>query len=240
MKIKKKNKIYQGKSKIIYSTNNSDVLILKFKKDMSRLNGKYIKKFDNKDIINNKFNYYIMNKISSFNIKTHILSLLSDNQVIVKKLKMIPIEFVVRNYAYGSLLKRFLIKERSFINPPILEFFFKNDGLKDPMINEYHCISFNLISENHIKKIKKILYKINNILKDIFYKAELILVDFKLEFGLFNGDLFLGDEFSLDNSRVWDKNSFKKMDKDIFREQLNENVIESYKEVANRIGCLID
>ncbi|MDQ1237602.1 MAG: phosphoribosylaminoimidazole-succinocarboxamide synthetase [Wigglesworthia glossinidia] len=237
MKIIKHNKIYDGKSKKLYETNDSNILILQFKETMSKCNGKYIKKFVKKDIINNKFSYFIMNLLSKNNVKTHIISLLSENQTLVKNLNMFPIECVMRNYAAGSIVKRLKIKDKSFLKPPVFEIYLKNDDLGDPLINDSHCITFNLISKIHLENIKKIINQVNHILKKLFYKAELILVDFKLEFGLFNNVLTLGDEFSLDSSRIWEKNTFKTMDKDIFRNNLNFDIIRCYQKVAKKIGC---
>lgn len=239
MKIKKLSKIYDGKSKILYKTNDPKILVLQFKQDISKFNGKCIKKIEKKDIINNKFSYFIMNKLSKENIQTHTISLFSENQTLVKNLKMFPIECVIRNYASGSIVKRFNIEEGSFLDPPILEIYFKNDSLGDPIINETHCITFKLINAKYLENVKKTTIYINYILQKLFFRSELILIDFKLEFGLFNGILTLGDEFSLDNSRIWEKNTFKKMDKDIFRDNLDYDIIECYQKVAEKIGCCI-
>ena len=176
-----------------------------------------------------------MTKLAQAGIPTQIEALLSDNEVLVKKLKMIPVECVIRNRAAGSLVRRLGVEEGLVLNPPTFELFLKNDALHDPMVNEYHCQSFGWATEPQLNRMKVLSFEINKILIELFAKAGLILVDFKLEFGLFNGDIILGDEFSPDGCRLWEQDSLKKMDKDRFRQGLG-GVIEAYEEVAQRIG----
>ncbi|MGP1930547.1 MAG: phosphoribosylaminoimidazolesuccinocarboxamide synthase [Arsenophonus sp. ET-YP4-MAG3] len=237
--MQKQTKLYEGKTKTVYSTNNPNLLILKFRNDTSMLNGKHIEKFERKGMINNKFNYFIMKKLEQNSIPTQIEKLLSDTELLVKKLIMIPIECVIRNRAAGSLVKRLGIKEDICLNPPIFDLFLKNDAQHDPMINESYCETFNLINKENLSKMKELSYKINKILNMFFDKAELILVDFKLEFGLFNEKIILGDEFSPDTSRFWDKKTKNKLDKDRFRQNLG-GLTEAYEEVAKRIGVYLD
>ncbi|PPI88251.1 phosphoribosylaminoimidazolesuccinocarboxamide synthase [Candidatus Pantoea edessiphila] len=233
--MEKKSELYRGKSKNVYCTEKKDLLIIHFRDDISANNGLKIKQFFGKGIINNKINCFIMNFLQNNGISTHIEKLISDNQVLVKKLKMIPIECVLRNIASGSLVKRLDIKEGMVLNPPIFEIFFKNDIKNDPMINDSHCETFNWVNKENFIKMKLLTYKINDILKKLFIDINIILVDFKLEFGLINNTIILGDEFSPDVARLWDKENMKKMDKDLFRED-SIGLIKSYKSIANRLG----
>lgn len=233
--MKKITELYRGKAKTVFSTENPDYLILEFRNDTSAFDGQRIEQLDRKGKINNKFNYFIMTKLAQAGIPTQIETLLSDNEVLVKKLKMIPVECVIRNRAAGSLVKRLGVEEGLVLNPPTFELFLKNDALHDPMVNEYHCQSFGWATEQQLNRMKVLSFEINKILIELFAKAGLILVDFKLEFGLFNGDIILGDEFSPDGCRLWEQDSLKKMDKDRFRQGLG-GVVEAYEEVAQRIG----
>lgn len=233
--MKKITELYRGKAKTVFSTENPDYLILEFRNDTSAFDGQRIEQLDRKGKINNKFNYFIMTKLAQAGIPTQIETLLSDNEVLVKKLKMIPVECVIRNRAAGSLVKRLGVEEGLVLNPPTFELFLKNDALHDPMVNEYHCQSFGWATEQQLNRMKVLSFEINKILTELFAKAGLILVDFKLEFGLFNGDIILGDEFSPDGCRLWEQDSLKKMDKDRFRQGLG-GVVEAYEEVAQRIG----
>ncbi|MGP1939508.1 MAG: phosphoribosylaminoimidazolesuccinocarboxamide synthase [Arsenophonus sp. ET-DL9-MAG3] len=237
--MQKQAKLYHGKAKTVYSTDNPNLLILKFRNDTSILNGEHTKEFECKGMINNKFNYFIMQKLEQNGIPTQIEKLLSNTELLVKKLIMIPIECVIRNRAAGSLVKRFDIKEGIRLNPPIFDLFLKNDALHDPMINESYCETFDLVNKENLSKIKELSYKTNKILNMFFDKAELILVDFKLEFGLFNEKIILGDEFSPDTSRLWDKKTKNKLDKDRFRQNLG-GLIEAYEEVSKRIGVYLN
>ncbi|NUF48760.1 phosphoribosylaminoimidazolesuccinocarboxamide synthase [Gilliamella sp. ESL0250] len=233
--MKKLAELYRGKAKTVYTTENTDLLILEFRNDTSAFDGLRIEQLDRKGMVNNKFNYFIMTKLHEAGIPTQVEALLSDNEVLVKKLQMVPVECVVRNRAAGSLVKRLGVEEGQVLNPPTFELFLKNDALHDPMVNESHCKAFGWASDDQLAKMKELSFKINTILIDLFDKAGLILVDYKLEFGLFKGEITLGDEFSPDGCRLWEKSTLKKMDKDRFRQGLG-GVIEAYEEVAKRIG----
>ncbi len=231
--------LYRGKAKTVFTTEDPDLLILEFRNDTSALDGQRIEQFDRKGMINNKFNYFIMSKLADAGIPTQMVRLLSDNDVLVKKLDMVPVECVVRNRAAGSLVKRLAIKEGLILNPPLFDMFLKNDAMHDPMINESYCTTFGWVSEKNLARMKELTYLANDVLSKIFDDGGLILVDFKLEFGLFHGEVVLGDEFSPDGSRLWDKTTLNKMDKDRFRQSLG-GVIEAYEEVAHRIGVNLD
>ena len=208
---------------------------MEFRNDTSAFDGLRIEQLDRKGMVNNKFNYFIMTKLRDEGIPVQVAALLSDNEVLVKKLDMVPVECVVRNRAAGSLVKRLGVEEGKELNPPTFELFLKNDALHDPMVNESHCKAFGWATDEQLATMKELSFKINSILTELFDKAGLILVDYKLEFGLFKGEITLGDEFSPDGCRLWEKETLKKMDKDRFRQGLG-GVIEAYEEVATRIG----
>ena len=233
--MKKLAELYRGKAKTVYTTDNPDLLILEFRNDTSAFDGLRIEQLDSKGMVNNKFNYFIMTKLREAGIPTQVEALLSDNEVLVKKLDMVPVECVVRNRAAGSLVKRLGVEEGKILNPPTFELFLKNDALHDPMVNESHCKAFGWATDEQLATMKELSFKINTVLTELFGKAGLILVDYKLEFGLFKGEITLGDEFSPDGCRLWEKETLKKMDKDRFRQGLG-GVIEAYEEVAKRIG----
>lgn len=233
--MKKLAELYRGKAKTVYTTDNPDLLILEFRNDTSAFDGLRIEQLDRKGMVNNKLNYFIMTKLFEAGIPTQVEALLSDNEVLVKKLDMVPVECVVRNRAAGSLVKRLGVEEGKILNPPTFELFLKNDALHDPMVNESHCKSFGWATDEQLATMKELSFKINAVLTELFDKAGLILVDYKLEFGLFKGEITLGDEFSPDGCRLWEKETLKKMDKDRFRQGLG-GVIEAYEEVAKRIG----
>ncbi|MFQ1013136.1 phosphoribosylaminoimidazolesuccinocarboxamide synthase [Gilliamella apicola] len=233
--MKKLDELYRGKAKTVYSTDNPELLILEFRNDTSAFDGLRIEQLDRKGMVNNKFNYFIMTKLRDEGIPVQVAALLSDNEVLVKKLDMVPVECVVRNRAAGSLVKRLGVEEGKELNPPTFELFLKNDALHDPMVNESHCKAFGWATDEQLATMKELSFKINSILTELFDKAGLILVDYKLEFGLFKGEITLGDEFSPDGCRLWEKETLKKMDKDRFRQGLG-GVIEAYEEVATRIG----
>ena len=233
--MKKLAELYRGKAKTVYTTDNPDLLILEFRNDTSAFDGLRIEQLDRKGMVNNKFNYFTMTKLREAGIPTQVEALLSDNEVLVKKLDMVPVECVVRNRAAGSLVKRLGVEEGKILNPSTFELFLKNDALHDPMVNESHCKSFGWATDEQLATMKELSFKINTVLTELFDKAGLILVDYKLEFGLFKGEITLGDEFSPDGCRLWEKETLKKMDKDRFRQGLG-GVIEAYEEVAKRIG----
>ncbi|MEG0279856.1 MAG: phosphoribosylaminoimidazolesuccinocarboxamide synthase [Morganella sp. (in: enterobacteria)] len=237
--MQKKAELYRGKAKTVYTTDNPDLLILEFRNDTSALDGERIEQFDRKGMVNNKFNHFIMSKLEAAGIPTQMEQLLSDTDVLVKKLDMVPVECVIRNRAAGSLVKRLGTEEGLVLNPPIFDLFLKNDARHDPMINESYCETFGWVSQENLAEMKRLSYLANDVLSRLFDDAGLILVDFKLEFGLYKGQVVLGDEFSPDGSRLWDKETLNKMDKDRFRQSLG-GLIEAYEEVARRLGVELD
>jgi len=236
--MKKLSQITTGKAKSLYTTSNPDQLIMEFRDDTSAFDGKKMEALDNKGKVNNQFNAFVMEFLASKGIETHFIELMSNNESIVYKLDMFPIECVVRNRATGSLCKRLGIEDGLILDPPLFEFFLKDDVLGDPLINDHHIQSFGWASQEQADSMRELSLKANNILVDFFKEANLILVDYKLEFGIFNGKILLADEFTPDGCRLWDKDTLTKMDKDRFRQDLG-NVIETYGEVAERLGMQI-
>ena len=237
--MEKKAELYRGKAKSVYTTDDPSRLVLLFRNDTSAFDGQRIEQLDRKGMVNNKFNHFIMTKLEEAGIPTQMDRLLSDNEVLVKKLDMVPIECVVRNVAAGSICRRLGVEEGLELNPPTFEFFLKNDPLHDPMVNEYHIRSVGWATDEQVARMKELTFKVNDVLKKMFDDAGLILVDYKLEFGVFEGQIVLGDEFSPDGCRLWDKVTRQKLDKDRFRQGLG-GVIEAYEEVAHRLGVNLD
>lgn len=233
--MEKKQELYAGKAKSVYYTDDPDKLILLFRNDTSAFDGEKIDQLDRKGMVNNYFNDFIMQKLEENGVETHQIELISDQESVVKKLDMMPIECVIRNIATGSLCKRLGVEDGMDLNPPTFEFFLKNDELHDPMINDYHIRSFGWASDAEIEAMKTLTFKVNDILSKLFLDAGLLLVDYKLEFGRFNGNVVLGDEFTPDGCRLWDVDTRQKMDKDRFRQGLG-GVVEAYEEVALRLG----
>lgn len=231
--------LYTGKAKSVYETEHEDYLVLHFRNDASAFNGEKMAQLDRKGKVNNRFNAFIMQKLSEAGIETHFERQLSDDEVLVKRLKMIPVECVVRNYAAGGLMKRLGLAEGLSLLPPTYELFYKDDKLGDPMLSESTAIALGYATADELEQMKVLTYKVNEVLSKIFDDAGLMLVDFKLEFGLFHGRIVLGDEFSPDGCRLWDKETKKKLDKDRFRQGLGD-VVEGYEEVALRIGVPLE
>ena len=237
--MKKQAELFAGKAKTVYKTDDAERLILHFRNDTSAFDGEKIEKLDRKGMVNNKFNAFIMQKLEEGGIPTHHDKLLSDEESLVKNLDMLPIECVIRNISTGSLCRRLGVEEGLDLIPPTFEFFLKNDPLHDPMINDYHILAFKWATEDEIAKMKELTFKVNTILSKLFKDAGMLLVDYKLEFGRYKGELLLGDEFTPDGCRLWDIETREKLDKDRFRQGLG-GVVEAYEEVAHRLGVNLD
>ncbi len=227
--------LYTGKAKSVYETADPDRLILVFRDDTSAFDGKKVEQLARKGRVNNRFNAFIMQKLAEAGIPTHFEQLLTPDEVVVKRLKMIPVECVVRNFAAGSLCRRLGIDEGRALTPPTFELFYKDDALGDPMVNESLSVTLGWATEAQLAEMKQLTYRVNDILKGLFDQGGMMLVDFKLEFGLFGDQVVLGDEFSPDGCRLWDKETRKKLDKDRFRQGLG-GVVEAYEEVSQRLG----
>jgi phosphoribosylaminoimidazole-succinocarboxamide synthase len=231
----KLDQLYAGKAKSVFKTENSDYLILEFRDDTSAFDGKRIEQLERKGRVNNQFNAFIMSRLAEAGIETHFEKSISATESVVKCMRMIPLECVVRNRAAGSLCKRLGVEEGIELSPPTFELFLKNDALGDPMVNESHAQTFGWATQGQIDEMRTITFRVNQVLKKLFDDGGMILVDYKLEFGLFDNRVVLGDEFSPDGCRLWDKQTNEKLDKDRFRQGLG-NVVESYEAVGHRLG----
>ena len=237
--MKRGKELYSGKAKSMHLTEDPGLLIMEFRDDTSAFDGEKIEQLDRKGMVNNLFNAFIMEALENAGVSTHFDKLLSRTESIVKNLDMIPVECVVRNIATGSLCKRLGIEDGLNLEPPTFEFFLKDDARHDPMINDYHIESFGWATRDEVAVMKRNTFQVNEILGAMFADAGMILVDFKLEFGRYDGNLVLGDEFTPDGCRLWDTETRKKLDKDRFRHGLG-GVIEAYEEVALRLGVDLD
>ena len=233
--MKKTGSLYSGKAKSVFLTENPKLLVMEFRDDTSAFDGERIEKLDRKGMVNNRFNAFVLEKLESAGVATHFEKLLSDTESLVKCLEMIPVECVIRNIATGSLCKRYGIDDGLELDPPTFEFFLKDDARHDPLINDYHIQSFGWASTAEVEVMKKVTFQVNDALGELFRSEGMILVDFKVEFGRFGGELLLGDEFTPDGCRLWDMETRKKLDKDRFRRGLG-GVVEAYEEVAARLG----
>lgn len=237
--MEKTAELYAGKAKSVYGTEDPDLLVLEFRDDTSAFDGKKRQQLARKGRVNNRFNAFVMDRLAAAGVPTHFERLLGDRESLVKRLDMLPLECVVRNYAAGSLCRRYGVEEGLELVPPTFEFFLKSDALGDPMVNEYHIRSLGWAEPWQVEDMKQLSFRINEILAPLFAAADLLLVDYKLEFGLFHGELMLGDEVTPDGCRVWDRRTREKLDKDRFRQDLGE-VVESYELVGNRLGIRFD
>jgi phosphoribosylaminoimidazole-succinocarboxamide synthase len=229
-----KEELYRGKAKTLFATEDPDLLLVQFRDDATAFNGVKCESLPGKGAINNKINALIMQYLEQKGIPSHFERMVSATTSIVKRLDMIPIECVVRNVAAGNLCKRLGVELGTPLDPPTFEFFLKNDALGDPMINEYHIRSFAWAKDTEIARMKELTFRVNDILKQLFDSVSLILVDYKLEFGIYHGEILLADEFSPDGCRIWDKETKAILDKDRFRQDLGQ-VVEAYQEVVERL-----
>lgn len=237
--IQKQQKIYEGKAKILYKTNLNNILLVEFKDDLTAFNAKKKDSLVGKGELNCKITTNIFNMLKNEGIKTHFLQCLDSKNIICHKVNIIPIEVVVRNIATGSLTKRLGIKEgleiKNILGNPLVEFYYKDDSLNDPIIYDEHCRLLSIADEKDLIFLRESALKINDILLSYFAKANLNLIDFKLEFGKnIEGNIILADEISPDSCRLWDVNTGEKMDKDRFRQELG-NIKLAYEEVLKRI-----
>ncbi len=239
--IQSNNMFYEGKGKRLYKTSNDSEILAEFKDDLTAFNAQKKSSEDGKGVLNCQISTQIFKLLESCNIKTHFIESIHDKYMLCKRVDIIPIEVVVRNVATGSLSKRLGIKESLVIKDTplgksLVEFYYKDDSLNDPIITDSHCLLMNIASSKEIEVLKDLALRVNEVLKEYFDKANLKLIDFKLEFGRdSNNDILLADEISPDSCRLWDKETNEKMDKDIFRQNLG-NVTTAYKEVLSRLS----
>ena len=233
--MEKLNHIYEGKAKAIYSTSNEDEIIMYFKDDATAFNGVKKSQLEDKGILNNKISTILYGYLIENGVKTHWIKTLNEREQLCKKVEIIPLEVIIRNRATGSFVKRYGAEEGKIFKRPTFELSYKNDDLGDPLLNDDHALALELLTESELLKIKEQTFLINKLLSEIFDKMNLILVDFKIEFGRDkDGNILLADEISPDSMRLWDKDTLKKLDKDRFRQDLGD-VMGAYREVLRRL-----
>lgn len=229
------NMIYEGKAKKVYETDDPDLLIVSYKDDATAFNGQKRGTIEGKGVINNKMTNRLMEKLEEAGVPTHFVRELSDRETLVKKVRIVPLEVIVRNISAGSFAKNYGVQEGIIFEEPTIEFSYKNDELGDPLINEYHAIALGIATREEIELIKKYSFMINEMLRALWSSRGVTLVDFKLEFGkTSDGTIILADEISPDTCRLWDSKTGKKLDKDRFRRDLG-GVEEAYHEIMARL-----
>ena len=233
--MEKREQLYEGKAKKVFATEDPDVVIVSYKDDATAFNGVKKGTIVGKGAINNRMTNLVFKKFEAAGIPTHFIEELNDRETAVKKVNIVPLEVIVRNVAAGSFSKRMGVKEGRELLCPILEFSYKNDDLGDPFINDDYALALGLATKEEIDQIRSYTLKINEIMKEYFLNAGMKLIDFKIEFGRFHGQIVLADEVSPDTCRLWDVNTNEKLDKDRFRRDLG-NVEEAYNEVFHRLG----
>ena len=232
--MKKLNMLYEGKAKKVYQTENEDLYIVDYKDDATAFNGLKKGSIAGKGVINNKMTNIIFQYLAQNGIENHFVKELSDRETLVKKVEIVSLEVIVRNIAAGSFSQKYGVEEGTQLNNAILEFSYKNDALGDPMINDMQITAIGIATVQELKTITESALKINELLKKFFIERDIILVDFKIEFGKYQNRIILADEISPDTCRLWDANTKQKLDKDRFRRDLG-GVEEAYEEVWKRI-----
>jgi len=233
--MKKLDLLYEGKAKKVYTTEQEDILIVDYKDDATAFNG--IKKgtIVGKGAINNRMTNFLFKRLETQGVPTHFIEELSDRETAVKKVEIVPLEVIIRNVAAGSFSKKLAIEEGTKLKCPTLEFSFKDDALGDPFINSYYALGLGLATQEELDKITEYAFKVNDVLIEYFKGIQIELIDFKIEFGRYKGQIILADEISPDTCRLWDINTREKLDKDRFRRDLG-NVEDAYIEVFKRLG----
>jgi phosphoribosylaminoimidazole-succinocarboxamide synthase len=239
----RRRKIYEGKAKILFEGPEPGTLVQYFKDDATAGNGKKHEVIDGKGVLNNRISEFVFTKLNSMGIPTHFLRRINMREQLIKEVEIIPLEVVVRNFAAGSLCKRLGLEQGTQLPRSIIEFYYKDDALNDPAVSEEHITAFGWATPAELDDIMSLAIRVNDFLTGLFMGVGIQLVDFKIECGrLYEGDLMrivLADEISPDNCRLWDIKTRNKLDKDRFREDLG-GLIESYREVAQRLGILVE
>ena len=235
--MKKGKKLYEGKAKIIFAGPEKGTAIQHFKDHATAFNNLKKSTIEGKGILNNRISEHILKNLEQIGIKTHLIKRINMREQLIRLVEIIPIEFIIRNIATGSLTKRLGIKDGTVLEKPLLEFCYKNDELGDPLIAREHIYAFNWASVIQLDYITEQCHRINDFMQGMFRGIGIKLVDFKLEFGTVNGKIILADEISPDTCRLWDIKSDEKLDKDRFRKDLG-NLIPAYEEVARRLNIL--
>lgn len=232
--MKKMNQMYEGKAKKVYETDQADYVIVDYKDDATAFNGLKKGTIVGKGVVNNKVSNHMFKMLEKEGVKTHFVEELSDRETVVKRVEIVPIEVIVRNIAAGSLSKRLGIPEGTKLASTVLEYCYKNDDLGDPMVNDYHIAAMQLATKQELSTIADYALRCNQIMTDYLKQFDIELIDFKLEFGRFHGEIILADEISPDTCRFWDSKTGEKLDKDRFRRDLG-GVEEAYQEILNRL-----
>ena len=226
--------MYEGKAKKIYATDKADEVIVYYKDDATAFNGEKKGQIEDKGALNNAITSMIFEMLNENRIKTHFIEKLNEREQLCKKVEIVPLEVIVRNVAAGSMAKRLGLNEGFELKTTVFELSYKDDSLGDPLINDYHAVGIGATTFEELSKIYEMTDKINDLLKEFFIKQNIRLIDFKLEFGRYNGEILLADEISPDTCRFWDATTGEKLDKDRFRRDLG-NVKDAYVEILNRI-----
>jgi len=228
--------LYEGKAKKLFATADPDLLVQYFKDDATAFNAKKRGTIREKGVLNNAISEVFFRLLATAGVPTHFVKRLDDRRMLVKKLTIVPVEVVVRNVVAGSLAHRLGMEEGRILPRPIVEYFYKSDALDDPMINEWHVLVFEMATKAELDRIVELALKTNAVLQPFLAERGIVLVDMKLEFGRYKGEIILGDEICPDTCRFWDSSSGEKMDKDRFRRDLG-GVEEAYQEIARRVGA---
>ncbi len=233
--MKKLDMLYEGKAKKVFKTEVEDVLIVDYKDDATAFNGLKKGTIVGKGVINNRMSNHVFRLLEKEGVPTHYIEELSDRETAVKKVEIVPLEVIIRNVSAGSFAKKMGMEEGIRFISPTLEFSYKDDALGDPMINDYYAIAIGIATREEIDTISKYAFKVNEVLCKYFESIGIELIDFKIEFGRYKGQILLADEISPDTCRLWDINTHEKLDKDRFRRDLG-NVEDAYQEVFKRLG----
>ena len=233
--MEKKGLLYEGKAKKDFATEDPDVLIVDYKDDATAFNGLKKGTIVGKGAINNRMTNHIFKILETKGVPTHYIEELSDWETAVKKVEIVPLEVIIRNFSAGSFAKKMGMEEGIKFKQPTLEFSYKNDDLGDPFINKYYALALDLATEEEINTIEKYAFIVNDVMREYFDSLGIELIDFKIEFGRYHGQIILADEVSPDTCRLWDKETHEKLDKDRFRRDLG-NVEDAYQEVFRRLG----
>lgn len=234
-KLRKKEQLYEGKAKKVYATNDPDVVIVDYKDDATAFNGEKKGTIAGKGVINNKMTNYMFKLLEKEGVPTHLIEEISDRETIVKKVEIVPLEVIVRNVAAGSFSKKLGIEEGTPLKQPTLEFSYKCDELGDPFINSYYALGLGLATQEELDAIAKYAFMVNDFMVKFFKEKNVDLIDFKIEFGRYKGQIILADEISPDTCRFWDSTTHEKLDKDRFRRDMG-GVEEAYQEMMKRLG----
>ena len=235
MKVTKGEQLYEGKAKKVFATSDKDIVLVAYKDDATAFNGLKKGTITGKGVVNNRMSNHMFKLLEKEGVPTHYVEELSDRETLVKKVEIVPLEVIIRNIAAGSMSKRLGIPEGTPLKCPVIEFSYKNDDLGDPMINDYHALGMGLATREEIDTITRLAFKVNEFMIGYFSKLNIDLVDFKLEFGRFKGEIILADEISPDTCRFWDSTTKEKLDKDRFRRDMG-GVEEAYAEMMRRLG----